>query len=254
MINTGRLILMGAIAALTVLVPTGVMTFLKRRGGRWRDFFVGAGTFFLFALVLEQILHGLVFSSPLGTAIQENIWLYGLYGGLAAGIFEEAGRFTAFKLVLRNRREPVTALSCGIGHGGCEAFFVLGVTYISNIVLSLMVQNGAQMAPEIMSGLESLAGQLPVTTFLWAGFERIVAMTLHMALSVLVFAAATRSGKLGLFPLAILLHALADFFTVVVFRLAGTLASEAVAAAFALAAALLAARVYKNLRQNPENP
>ena len=168
-----------------------------------------------------------------------------------AGLFEEVGRFTAFKLVLRRRREPVTALSYGIGHGGCEAFLILGVTYISNIVISLMMQRGVQMSAEITAGIQSLAA-LPVTLFLLAGFERIVAMTLHTALSVLVFAA-VRDGRHGLFPLAVLLHALADFFAVVVIRQAGTLASEAVAAAFALLAGLLAVRVYRNLRQNAEN-
>ena len=152
---------------------------------------------------------------------------------------------------LRRRREPVTALSYGIGHGGCEAFLILGVTYISNIVISLMMQRGVQMSAEITAGIQSLAA-LPVTLFLLAGFERIVAMTLHTALSVLVFAA-VRDGRHGLFPLAILLHALADFFAVVVIRQAGTLASEAVAAAFALLAGLLAVRVYRNLRQNAEN-
>ena len=87
----------------------------------------------------------------------------------------------------------MTALSYGIGHGGCEAFLILGVTYISNIVISLMMQRGVQMSAEITAGIQSLAA-LPVTLFLLAGFERIVAMTLHTALSVLVFAA-VRNGR-----------------------------------------------------------
>lgn len=251
MVSTGTLLLMGVIAALTAIVPLGVMAFLRGRGGRWRDFLVGAGTFFLFALVLEQILHTLVFTSPLGPVLQGNIWLYGLYGGLAAGVFEEAGRFAAFKLVLRERREPVSALSCGIGHGGCEALLLLGVTYVNNIVICLTAASGGDLAPELASAAESLAA-IPAATFLMAGFERVVAVALHMALSVLVFAA-VRRGRRGLFPLAILLHALADFTAVVLNVKAGAAASEAGAAAFALLAWLLAARVYGNLRQNPEN-
>ena len=251
MVSMSKLVVMGLLAVLTAAVPIGVMSYLRRRGGRWRDFLVGAGTFFLFAMVLESLVHQVVLTGPLGSAIQGNIWIFGLYSGLMAGLFEEAGRFTAFKLVLRRRREPVTALSYGIGHGGCEAFLILGITYISNIVISLMMQRGVQMSAEITAGIQSLAA-LPVTLFLLAGFERIVAMTLHTALSVLVFAA-VRDGRHGLFPLAILLHALADFFAVVVIRQAGTLASEAVAAAFALLAGLLAVRVYRNLRQNAEN-
>ena len=34
---------------------------------------------------MEQLFHGLVLFSGIGAVIQGNIWLYGLYGGLAAG-------------------------------------------------------------------------------------------------------------------------------------------------------------------------
>lgn len=253
MVSTGNMILMGAIALLTAAVPIGVMVFLRRRGGKWRDFLTGAGTFFLFALVLEQVLHGLVFTSPLGPVIQGNIWLYGLYGGLAAGVFEEVGRFTAFKLLLKNRREPVTALSYGIGHGGCEAFLILGVTYISNIVLSVMMGSGAQMAPEIAAGMEELAA-MPPSIFLWAGFERVSAAAFHMASSVLVFAAAARPGKLWLFPAAIFAHFAFDFIYCASRSSPMSIAAtELLTAALALTAAFAAARVYKNLQKSAEN-
>ena len=110
MVSMSKLVVMGLLAVLTAAVPIGVMSYLRRRGGRWRDFLVGAGTFFLFAMVLESLIHQVVLTGPLGSAIQGNIWIFGLYSGLMAGLFEEVGRFTAFKLVLRRRREPVTAL------------------------------------------------------------------------------------------------------------------------------------------------
>ena len=105
MVSMSKLVVMGLLAVLTAAVPIGVMSYLRRRGGRWRDFLVGAGTFFLFAMVLESLVHQVVLTGPLGSAIQGNIWIFGLYSGLMAGLFEEAGRFTAFKLVLRRRRD-----------------------------------------------------------------------------------------------------------------------------------------------------
>lgn len=189
MVGTGTMIVMGLLAVLTAAVPLGVMLLLRRRGGRWGAFWTGVGTFFLFALVLEAMFHQLVLGSPLGAAIRGNIWLYALYGGLAAGIFEETGRLLAFRLMLRRRRERITALAYGIGHGGGEAFLLLGVTYLSNLVLLALLQSGAALPPEITAALEPLAA-VPVSTFLWAGFERVGAITLHMACSVLVFAAA----------------------------------------------------------------
>ena len=92
MVGTGTMIVMGLLAVLTAAVPLGVMLLLRRRGGRWGAFWTGVGTFFLFALVLEAMFHQLVLGSPLGAAIRGNIWLYALYAGLAAGIFEETGR------------------------------------------------------------------------------------------------------------------------------------------------------------------
>lgn len=53
---------------------------------RISSFFIGAATFIVFALILEQILHIVVIKAT-GTALTGNIWLYALYGGLAAGIF-----------------------------------------------------------------------------------------------------------------------------------------------------------------------
>ena len=105
MVSMSKLVVMGLLAVLTAAVPIGVMSYLRRRGGRWRDFLVGAGTFFLFAMVLESLVHQVVLTGPLGSAIQGNIWIFGLYSGLMAGLFEEVGRFTAFKLVLRRRRD-----------------------------------------------------------------------------------------------------------------------------------------------------
>jgi len=243
---------MGVIALLTAAIPIGVMFFLRKRGGKWGDFLVGAGIFFLFALVLEQILHVVVLASPLGPVLQGNLWLTGLYGGLAAGVFEETGRFIAFKLVLRNRREPVTALSYGIGHGGCEAVLLLGLTYISNLVLVATVRSGGQVAPELTSALEALAA-VPASSFLWAGFERVAAVAFHMASSVLVFAAATRPGKLWLFPAAIAAHFALDFLAVVCNAHLSIAAMELLVAVLALAMVFVAGRIYKSLPKNAEN-
>ena len=56
-------------------------------------------TFFLAVIVLEGLAHSLVLTGPYGQKIWETPWLYALYGGLAAGIFEETGRLAAMKLL-----------------------------------------------------------------------------------------------------------------------------------------------------------
>lgn len=237
---------------LTVALPVGAMLWLRSRGGRWSVFLVGAAAFVLSALVLEQGLHYLVLTSPVGGTIQNSIWLYGLYGGLAAGIFEETGRFVSFKCFLKKRTEPVTALSYGLGHGGMEAFLILGLTMVNNLVVLFTYTSGGQLPAELESAAAALLAT-PAYMFLLAGLERVVAIALHTANSVLVFAAANRPGRLWLFPLAIGTHALADFLAVTTNAFFTPVVTELAVLAYTALVALLAAKVYQNLRQNTEN-
>ena len=247
---------------LTIVIPLGVMCFLHRRGGAWSECLTGAGTFIAFAMILEPIMHSLVLRSGIGGVMQGNIWLYGLYGGLAAGIFEETGRLLAFRFILKSPKR-ITALSYGIGHGGCEAFLLLGLTMASNLVLGLMYANGETLAPELAGAVEALLAT-PLVNFFWGGFERLTApafsfgmdrltaMTLHMSLSVLVFASA-RTEKRGLFPAAVLLHALVDFAAVTSNAYLPVAATEGGTLLLTLLIAAWAAKIYKNLPKTGEN-
>lgn len=236
--------------AVTVVLPIGLMLWYKRRGGTWRAFAVGAGIFFLFAMVLEQAVHGIVGGSPIGPVLKGNIWLYSLYGGLMAGLFEETGRLVAFKFLLRRQTNPAAALACGAGHGGCEAVLLTGVTMLNNLILLHTPPD--TLPAEVAEAVKGLA-DIPGSMFLWAGFERVVAIAVHVSLSVLVFAA-VRSGKLRLFLLAVLLHAVVDFAAVTANSMLPTAATELIVAALTGAIALLAARFYKKMEVSAENP
>ena len=245
-------LIMGSLAALFLIAPFAGMFFLKKRGGSWLDFFTGAGIFIAFVAVLESAMHNvLLLATPLGAALQENIWLYGLYGGLAAGIFEVTGRFLAFRFVLKNHRGRMTALGYGMGHGGCEAALLLSMTYLSNLALLAMEQSGAALPQEAQAAVSQLLS-LPAANFLWAGVERISAVALHMALSVLVFAAVTQPGRRGLFFAAMLAHAAMDFLAVVCNAFFPIAVTELLVAAGAALAVWFAAGVYKKLPKAAE--
>ena len=214
----------------------------------WGAFLVGAGTFLLFALVLEPVLHRLVLGSGIGPAIQGNIWLYGLYGGLAAGLFEETGRLLAFRFVLKNHPGRITALSYGIGHGGVEALLLVGLTMVSNLILGLSHAAGTPLPEEAAAAAEAILST-PASLFLWSGLERLSAMALHMSLSVLVFAS-VRTGKRWLFPAAIGVHAAVNFAAVVSNAHLPVAATEAIVLLLTVLAALWAARIYQNLPES----
>ncbi len=200
--------------SLLVAFGTPVALFLlwrKRFGLRLVPALVGAAAFFLFAMVLEPFLHRLVLvpfggnENALVTPAQPL--LYALYGGFAAGIFEETARFLSFTLLKRRYTGLGTALSYGIGHGGIEAILVLGFTMISNLILAFSTGSGMGEAAASAAALAATPPQM----FLLGALERLSAIAVHLSLSVLVYCAATDKARVWLYPLAIVLHAAVNF-------------------------------------------
>lgn len=232
-------------ALLTVILPLALMLFARRNGGRWTAFFTGGLTFILFAMVLEQGLHALVLNSPLAPALTGNMWLYGIYGGLAAGVFEETGRLAAFLIPLKRQREPSAALAYGAGHGGIEAVLLVGMTMINNLMVSAMAANNSLPDPTLQVVADTLAAT-HASMYLWAAWERVSAIGLHMALSVLVFAA-VRKKRYRLYALAILLHAGVDFLAIILNACIPLPAMEIIVMGLSILIVLWAAKVWHSL-------
>ena len=143
-----------------------------------------------------------------------------------AGLFEEIGRFTAFKTVLKKYLDnDLNAFMYGAGHGGFEATVIFSLTMISNAVISFMINSGtidtitASVPQSQLPALMEQLGQLSTTPFYMFGIgalERVIAMTLHIALSVIVWNAAKYKGKGYLLLLAIFIHAFTDTVTVII--------------------------------------
>lgn len=205
---------------LTIIIPlaAAVIFKLKNRETWLPSAFIGAGTFLLFAMILETLLHQVML--PL---VQGSTVLYCAYGALAAGVFEETGRFVAYKTLMKRHYTTKNAVYLGIGHGGFEAI-ILGVNLVSRGAALLsanalgfdefiqMSANGnAELADTLRQQLESF--QSYNFASVGAGiYERLIAMTFHVCLSVVVYKAVSQKGKLWLYPLAVLLHAALDTF------------------------------------------
>ena len=99
------MIFMAVSCAICFLTPLALFLYLRLvKKADIYPFFAGCAVMLLFAFILESGLHSLVFSSPAGPAILNNIWLYALYGGFMAGLFEETGRYLAFSFALKKYR------------------------------------------------------------------------------------------------------------------------------------------------------
>lgn len=256
--HVGTATMIGIVFSLCVSVglPLLLIVFVhKKTKASAATFFIGAATFFIFALTLEQILHSIVFR-VFGEALSGNIWLYGLYGGLAAGLFEEIGRYVAMRYFMKRRLNLPNALMYGVGHGGIEAMLIVGLTSVNNLITSFMINSG---------GIESTLGMLDEATraatveqlsalwtlpsyqFFLGGVERIFAIALQIALSVIVYQA-VKSEKIGYLLLSIAIHAFVDFVAVVTVNYLDVALVEVLVGVLAAGTAALA--VYLCRRKN----
>lgn len=259
MVPVSSLILMAVGAVLGIAVPVCLAVWLMRKyRARLSTILIGAGTFIVFALVLESIMHQLVLKGPNGPAIMGNTLLFAVYGGLAAGVFEETGRFLSMKFLLK--KEPSTALpgiAYGIGHGGAEMLIIFGITMISNFVVSALINAGlsgilfAKVPEDAAAQLQAQLNQLQTVgagTLLTGLWERISALVLHLGLSMLVWVAVRKGGKwLWLFPAAVALHAIVDAGVVMLQKSVGMVPLELIVSAEAVAVAAIGYMVARKL-------
>lgn len=207
--------------ALDILIPILVLVVWKvKKKGSILPALAGAGIFVVFAMVLEGIPKAIFFGGT--TALSRYVWehpaVYTLIGCLQAGIFEEVGRFAAFRFLLKKYEKREDAITYGIGHGGIESILVLGFGAISSVGMASMVNSGT--LDQVLAGLNEVQAQsvqMQIATLAGYGagsmalevLERIFAMTLHIALSVVVFRA-IREKKIDYLFVAIVLHAIFD--------------------------------------------
>ena len=211
---------MAASALIGIALPLVLYIYYRKKmKANHLPFWTGCVTFVLFALVLEQVMYYFLMKLPIWTTISGNLWLFGIVGGFFAGLFEETGRFVAFKTVLRKKRgNDANALMYGAGHGGVEAVILLSVTMVINVVYALQFNAGNTAAFGSLDAAQTLLN-MPSWYFLVGAVERIAAVTIHISLSVLVWFAAKNSKRFWLFPLAILLHLLVDAVAVILSKL-----------------------------------
>ena len=246
-------------AFLGIAIPVCLSVYLVRKHhARLSAILIGAGTFIVFALVLESILHQLVLKGPHGQSILDNTLLYAIYGGLAAGVFEETGRFVSMKFLMKKEPStPLPGVAYGIGHGGAEMLIVFGITMINNLAVSALINSGqtdvlfSKVPEEAAAQLQSQLDQLQTLgagTLLIGLWERFSALVLHLGLSMLVWVAVRKGGKwLWLFPAAIVLHAFVDAGAVLLQKSAGMVPLELIVTAEAIAVAAAGYMLAKKL-------
>ena len=251
--SAAAILCMAVSIILSILLPVGAVIWLAvRKKLSVKSVLWGALLFVVFAVGLEQYsLHPTVLSAFPTLTLRP--YLFALYGGLAAGIFEETARLIGFKWLIRVKPDesPYTGVSYGLGHGGIEAILLGGAASVYHLILALMINGNA-----IPAGQEALARQLTGLQpyiFLLPGVERAFAVVIQISLSMIVLKAVT-DRKYRYYALAIALHAAIDF-PAVLFQtglIQSPLLLEGMVAVFAAAIAFLAYKLYRGKRTAPQ--
>jgi ABC-2 type transport system permease protein len=185
---------------LMILTPIMAAILLRRYFAvRWWLFLVGAATFVgsqLYHFPLNDWLTDLGWIGPVSVDAP-NLLRTAVILGLSAGISESVARALGFGLLFRFGRaqQREDGLMVGLGHGGIEAMLVGGVLTAAT-VSSLWALRGVDLQtldllPEQLTAVQrqmALFDGSPLTIFFAFG-ERLIALTLHVFLSVLVWRA-----------------------------------------------------------------
>lgn len=220
----------------------------------------GAAGFVISARMLEAGVHYfcIVADNPVSRFINGNTAAFVLYGITMAGIFEECGRHIILKYILKKDRTRENAVIYGIGHGGIEILTVLLPAMILYLAIAVMFSKGdTETALKTLNITEETAAAALPSVQAAAAFdyammamnvmERLLAMLIHIGLTVIVYYGVVNAKKLCL-PAAILLHMLADTFPALYQR--GILplwAVEIWIAFWTLMIMLIAAKLYKRV-------
>ena len=215
-------------------LPIGLFIYAKKKlGAKAAPFFIGCGVFFVMVLMLE--------------ALTGSVILYAVYGGLMAALFEETGRYIAMRFLVKPMDFP-NAFMYGAGHGGVEAMLLCGVASISNVASAVMINSGtmsaqlatldAEKAADTAAALSAL-WTTPSLTFFAGGVERIIAVVLHLSLSILVFQSIRKKAPMELVR-AYLFHFVIDSLSVLLSAVASVWVVELVVALVTGGAVLMA--------------
>lgn len=218
--------------------------------------------FMVSARVLELGVHYfcIIMDNPVSRFISGSTAAYVLYGVTMAGVFEECGRHIVLKYIMKKNRTCENAVLYGIGHGGIEILGVILPSIITCLVVAIMFSNGpldvalaslniteetaAAALPTVKMASEFSYGMMAMNVI-----ERLLAMLLHISLTVIVFYGVVSEEKRYL-PLAIALHMLMDTFAALYQRGVVPLWSVEVWAAFwAVVSVVIAVRLYRKMAE-----
>ena len=246
---------------LLIAIPVFAFVYWRRKHREQTNIsylIAGAIGFLVSARMLELGVHYLciIADNAVSRFINGSTVAYVLYGTIMAGVFEECGRHIVLKFIMKKNRTRENAVMYGIGHGGIEVLTVLLPSMILYLIIAILFSTGdvenalsslkiteetaASALPSVQAAASFNFGLMALNVI-----ERLLAMAIHIGLTVIVYYGVVNAKKIWL-PIAILLHMLMDTFAALYQRGAVPLWSvEGWAAAWTAVIVFVAVKLYR---------
>lgn len=224
-VDISSMVWLGVGAAFGIVAPIGIaIWWLVTKKENFVTYVVGMLTFFVFVFVLEKPIQNalIIPDHAVSRFINARPVLWAFIVGLFPGLFEETGRFIAFKTLLKKKRNKMTGVTYGLGHAGIEVILLFGITYATYLSYAFMINTGSfqtvidQVASQAPDQLDAVYQTVDVIANFSFGTlclnisERVFAFLFHVGASMLVFYAARERRKFWLYPVMIAMHTLMD--------------------------------------------
>lgn len=225
MVSTSTLITVIITFLISSILPLviWIVYALKNKGkGVFTAWLLGAAGFFIMQIIIRiPILNMLALTVGFQSFVAKHHVLYCLVVAFTAGLFELIGRYVVAKIMAKNLTYE-KGFATGLGHGGIEAIIVIGMTYLNNLLYIGMINSGtfddiveqtAALGVDTASliAIKDALIDTNSAVFLLAGYERILTMILHVALSLLVCYFVCKKQDLKGILICLVCHWMVDF-------------------------------------------
>ena len=239
MVSTGAIIGIIVTLIITLFGPivAAIVYSVKNKGkGVWKAWLLGAAGFFVLQVLIRIPVLSILGTFPWFQQFAEKQYLvYCLILAMTAALFEVVARVAVAKILQKKMNYP-QGVASGLGHGGIEAMILIGMTYVNNLLYAVMINSGAfdgmvaqtgampvPNAAELVEQLNQVKTALvetPAYAFYLAGYERILCVLFHTAMSLLVCYMVYKKKAFAGVGIAFAAHFFVDFVSPVINGLA----------------------------------
>ncbi len=215
MISTPVMNYLMEIAVISFIIPVALLLICRMWTRKnMMPALIGAAIFLacqIVSIIPNTLLHGV--NGPI-YSLHSTRFTDWLYIGLMSAILQQLGRYLAFRYFTAKYPERATAAYYGIGHGGVECMLVVGVTYLSDYMNALMLNQGTfqKLGEEKYQSVITALQSLTAKGLILDGLSQLLFLIAQIGLSILVFQAVRNDRlRVRLLCLAVFFHTIAYF-------------------------------------------